>query len=252
MDNNGSAGAPAIALGSQALSHPPPGPCLLPPASWSTPRPGYELAKRVLDVTIALLVLALGAPLWALITLLVRLTSPGPALYCQRRVVGKGGREFTVYKFRTMYHNNDDALHKHAIARFLDGQPLDVVERNGVRVPVYKLTHDPRVTRLGRILRKTGLDEVPQFLNVVRGDMSVVGPRQPIYYEYERYDERQRHRLDVLPGITGLYQVTARSQVTFAEMIEIDLEYVHRRSFWLDLKIIALTPWVMLTGRGAH
>jgi lipopolysaccharide/colanic/teichoic acid biosynthesis glycosyltransferase len=215
-------------------------------------RRGYELVKRVLDVALAVLVLMLGAPLWALIALLVRLTSPGPALYCQRRVVGKGGREFTVYKFRTMYHNNDDTLHKHAIARFLDGQPLSVIEKNGANVPVYKLTDDPRVTRFGRLLRRTGLDEAPQFLNVIRGDMSVVGPRPPLYYEYERYTEQQRHRLDVLPGITGLYQVTARSQATFEKMIEIDLDYIRRRSFWLDLKVMLLTPWVMVTGDGAH
>jgi len=212
----------------------------------------YEFAKRVLDVAIALIALALFAPLWAAIAVIVRLTSPGPALYCQRRVIGKGGREFTVYKFRTMYHNNDDTLHKHAIARFLDGQPLDVVEKNGVRTPVYKLTNDPRVTPFGRILRKTGLDEVPQFLNVLRGDMSVVGPRQPTHYEYERYTERHKRRLEVLPGITGLYQVTARSQVAFEEMIEIDLEYIQRRSLWLDFKIILLTPWAMLTGKGAN
>lgn len=212
----------------------------------------YEVAKRILDVAISLVVLALGAPLWAAIAVLVRLTSPGPALYCQRRVVGTGGREFTVYKFRTMYHNNDDSLHKHAIARFLDGQALDVIEKNGTKVPVYKLANDPRVTSIGRILRKTGLDEVPQFLNVLSGDMSVVGPRPPLYYEYERYSEAQRHRLDVLPGITGLYQVTARSQAPFEEMVDIDLEYIRRRSLWLDLKIIILTPWVMITGKGAH
>jgi lipopolysaccharide/colanic/teichoic acid biosynthesis glycosyltransferase len=220
--------------------------------TWAVPSPGYELAKRILDLIVALSVLVLFSPLWVSIAIVIRLTSSGPALYCQRRVVGRGGREFTVYKFRTMFDKNDDTLHKHAIARFLDGQPLDVVEKDGVQKPVYKLTHDPRVTRFGRILRKTGLDEVPQFINVVRGDMSVVGPRQPLYYEYERYDERQRHRLDVLPGITGLYQVTARSRATFEEMVEIDLDYIRRRSFWLDLKIIVVTPWVMLTGKGAH
>jgi len=108
------------------------------------------------------------------------------------------------------------------------------------------------VTALGRVLRKTGLDEVPQFLNVLRGDMAIVGPRPPLYYEYERYAEGPKRRLDVLPGITGLYQVTARSQVSFAEMVEIDLEYVRRRSLWLDVKIMVLTPWVMITGKGAH
>ena len=212
----------------------------------------YEIAKRVLDVTIALAALILFAPLWAMIAIAVRLTSPGPALYCQRQVVGKGGSEFTVYKFRTMHDNNNDTLHKHAIIRFLDGQPLDVADKNGTQVPVYKLTHDPRVTPLGRILRKTGLDEVPQFINVLRGTMSVVGPRPPLYYEYERYTQQQKRRLDVLPGITGLYQVTARSQVACQEMIEIDLEYIRRRSLWLDLKIMLLTPWMMITGKGAH
>lgn len=215
-------------------------------------QPVYEYAKRVMDVTIALAALGLFAPLWGLVAVLVRLTSPGPTLYCQRRVVGKGGREFTVYKFRTMYHNNDDTLHKHAILRFLDGQPLDVVEEYGEKKLVYKLAHDPRVTPLGQVLRKTGLDEVPQFLNVLHGDMSTVGPRPPLYYEYEGYSTEQRRRLDVLPGITGLYQVTARSQVTFDEMVAIDIEYIRRRSLLLDLKIILKTPWVMITGKGAH
>jgi lipopolysaccharide/colanic/teichoic acid biosynthesis glycosyltransferase len=220
--------------------------------SWATPQPVYEACMRVLNVIIAVGVLGVFAPLWALIAILIRSMTPGPALYCNRRVVGKFGHEFTVYKFRTMYHNSDDTIHKHAIARFLDGQPLGVIETKGVEAPVYKLTNDPRVTRFGRILRKTGLDEVPQFLNVLHGNMAIVGPRPPVYYEYEHYDERQRHRLDVLPGITGLYQVTARSQVTFDEMIEIDLDYIRRRSLLLDLKIMALTPWVMITGKGAH
>ena len=212
----------------------------------------YERVKRVVDVAIALGALVLFAPLWIVIAVAVRLTSSGPSLYCQRHCVGKGGREFSVYKFRTMAHNNDDSLHKHAIARFLDGQPLSMKAIHGVQVPVFKLCDDPRITPFGRILRKTGLDEVPQFLNVLRGDMSVVGPRQPLYYEYERYNDHQKQRLQVLPGITGLYQVTERSQVSCDEMVEIDLEYIRRRSFWLDLKIILLTPWVMLTGRGAH
>ena len=215
-------------------------------------RQAEEVARRIVNVTVALLALVPFAPLWAAIAIAIRLTSPGPAFYCQRRVVGKGGHEFTVYKFRTMYRNNDDTVHKHAIARFIDGQPLSTVEKNSVKVPVYKLTCDGRVTALGRVLRKTGLDEVPQFLNVLRGDMAIVGPRPPLYYEYERYAEGHKRRLDVLPGITGLYQVTARSQVSFVEMVEIDLDYIRRRSLWLDLKIMVLTPWIMITGKGAH
>ena len=212
----------------------------------------YECTKRILDVTVALLVLALFAPLWFLIAALVRLTSPGPALYCQRRVVGKRGREFTVYKYRTMYKDNDETIHKHAILRFLDGQPLDTLEDNGEKIPVYKMVHDPRITPLGRILRKTGLDEVPQFLNVLHGDMSVVGPRPPLYYEYEHYSNRHKRRLEVLPGITGWYQVKGRSEVPFDEMVDLDLEYIQNRSIWLDLKIMMMTPWIMITGKGAH
>jgi lipopolysaccharide/colanic/teichoic acid biosynthesis glycosyltransferase len=212
----------------------------------------YEVVKRIQDISVALIVLILFFPLWVLLAAIVRLTSPGSAFYCQRRVMGKGGREFTAYKFRTMYDNSDVGLHKHAIARFLDGQPLSVVEKNGEQVPVYKLTEDPRVTSFGKILRKTGLDEVPQFINVLRGEMSIVGPRPPLHYEYELYTERQKLRLGVLPGITGLYQVTARSQVTFEEMVAIDMEYIKRRSFWLDLTIMLKTPWVMITGKGAH
>jgi lipopolysaccharide/colanic/teichoic acid biosynthesis glycosyltransferase len=212
----------------------------------------YEINKRVLDLVISLVALVIFAPLWLAIAVLIRLTSLGPVLYCQRRVVGMGEREFTVYKFRTMYHNNDDNLHKHAIVRFLDGQPLDTVIENDVEKPVYKLAHDPRITPFGQLLRKTGLDEVPQFLNVLKGNMSVVGPRPPLYYEYEHYTERDKRRLEVLPGITGWYQVKSRSQVTFEEMVDLDLEYIQNRSLWLDLKIVLLTPWVMITGKGAH
>lgn len=212
----------------------------------------YECAKRMLDVSVALAMLGLFAPLWMVIAMAIRLTSSGPVLYRQRRVVGKGGREFTVYKFRTMHHNNDDGLHREAIARFVNGKPLSFVEENGARKAVYKLVNDPRATSLGKILRKTGLDEVPQFINVLRGEMSIVGPRPPLCYEYEHYTDREKQRLTVLPGITGLYQVTGRSEVAFQQMVDLDLEYIARRSLWMDLWIMAKTPWVMITGQGAH
>ncbi len=212
----------------------------------------YEVSKRTVDVTVALGGLVLLAPLWVLVWLAVRLTSAGPVIYRQRRVVGRGGREFTVFKFRTMVHKSDDSHHKRAIARFLRGEPLGEVERNGTMVPVYKLTDDDRITKVGKILRKTGLDEVPQFVNVLRGEMSIVGPRPPLYYEYERYTAKERKRLAVVPGITGWYQVKGRSQVTFDQMVELDLEYIRRRSLWFDLKIMVLTPWVMATGKGGH
>lgn len=212
----------------------------------------YEFVKRVQDVSMALMALILLAPLWLGIALIIRLTSEGPAIYRQQNVVGRYGRRITIYKFRTMYANRDDKLHKEAIARFVEGKPLDTIEKDGETVPVYKITHDPRVTSVGRFLRKTGLDEIPQLFNVLKGELSMVGPRPPLYYEYEKYTNRHKRRLDVLPGITGLYQVTARSQVTFEGMVEIDLEYVRRRSYWLDLKIILMTPYVLITGKGAY
>ena len=212
----------------------------------------YERAKRVLDVAVAATALVLFLPLWGLIALLIVLTSPGPAIYRQAHVVGRGGREFTVFKFRTMYVGADDARHRRAVARFVRGRgPLAVVGGRAARQRVYKLVNDPRITPVGRVLRRTGLDEVPQFINVLRGEMSVVGPRAPLQYEYQLYGPQEKERLRVLPGITGWYQVRARSCVPFQEMVRLDLEYIQKRSLGLDLKIMLLTPWVMLTGKGA-
>ena len=126
------------------------------------------------------------------------------------------------------------------------------IQKDGVKTPVYKFIDDPRITPFGRLLRKTGLDEAGQFINVLKGEMSLVGPRPPFSYEYEIYSEYEKRRVGVLPGITGLYQVTARSQVPFNRMLEIDLDYIQRRSLWLDLKILILTPWVMILAKGAH
>ena len=211
-----------------------------------------DLLKRSLDLTIATTVLVLFAPIWMVIALLVPLTSPGPALFCLRGQVGKDGRRFTMYKFRTMEQNSDAGIHKEAFGRFAQGQALSVMNRNGVSVPVYKMVDDPRVTPFGRFLRKTGLDEIPQLLNVMRGEMSIVGPRPSQDYEYPYYNEQQRRRFTVLPGITGLHQVTARGEVAFDEMVRLDLQYVDTRSVWLDLGIMAKTAWVVLRGRGAY
>lgn len=208
----------------------------------------YPLVKRVLDFIVALAVLILFAPIWLIVGTLIRLTSPGPVIFEQKRVVGRWGKEFTVFKFRTMYDQNDDSLHKEAIARFVAGQSLAI--ENGRAL--FKLTSDPRITPFGRLLRKTGIDEVPQFVNVLRGEMSVVGPRPPLNYEYAHYSERHKRRLTVLPGITGLYQVSARSRVTFEEMVDLDLRYVATCSLVRDISIMARTPFAMLTGRGAH
>ena len=212
----------------------------------------YETVKRIQDFTMALMALILLSPLWLLFAIIIKLTSAGPAIYKQTEALGRYGRRITMYKFRTMYTDMDNAHHKEAIARFVEGKHLDTVEKDGKKLRVYKITRDPRVTPVGRILRKSGLDEIPQLVNVLKGELSIVGPRPPLVYEYELYTAEHSRRLEVLPGITGLYQVTARSQVPFEKMVEIDMDYIRRRSYWLDLKIILKTPWVLITGMGAY
>lgn len=215
-------------------------------------KPVYDAIKRVQDVTMSAVALTVLGPIWLLIALVIRVTSPGPVIYRQKNVIGRYGKPMTVYKFRTMYSNSDDSIHRRTIARFVQGEEIDTIEKDGQKVPVYKMTRDPRVTPVGAVLRKSGLDEIPQLVNVLKGEMSIVGPRAPLAYEYEHYTERHKRRLEVMPGITGLYQVTARSAVPFERMIEIDLEYVANRSYWLDLKIMLATPWVLITGKGAY
>ena len=212
----------------------------------------YEAVKRIQDFTMALMALVFLSPLWLFFALVVKLTSPGPAIYKQKEALGRYGRRITMYKFRTMYADMDNAHHKEAIAKFVQGEHLDTIQKDGQKLRVYKITHDPRVTPVGRFLRKSGLDEIPQLVNVLRGELSIVGPRPPLLYEYELYSKEHSRRLEVLPGITGLYQVTARSQVPFEKMVEIDMDYIRRRSYWLDLKIILMTPWVLITGMGAY
>lgn len=207
---------------------------------------GYEATKKVLDLVIATALLGLGSPVWLAIAAATRLTSPGPALF-KRPVAGKDGRIFTYYKFRTM-RVGDDSHHREWLRRFvLEDLPYE--ETHGR--PVYKAIDDPRVTRVGRFLRRFSLDEVPQLINVLRGEMSVVGPRPPILAEYELYDDKAKLRLAVKPGLTGLYQVTARSQVPFTRMWALDCEYIRRRSLALDLAIMLRTARAMLLGSGA-
>lgn len=222
------------------------------PMNYSINKPGYEMVKRVQDFFMALVAIVLLMPVWLIIALIIRLTSEGPVIYKQTQAIGRYGKPFTMYKFRTMYSDRGDLIHREAVARFMQGEALGSKVSNGKKVPVYKLTNDPRVTPIGSLLRKTGLDEAPQFINVLKGDISLVGPRPALKYEFDSFTDRQKERFLVLPGITGLYQVTARSQVPFDEAIEIDLDYVRRRSFWLDLKIMIKTPWVLITGMGAY
>jgi lipopolysaccharide/colanic/teichoic acid biosynthesis glycosyltransferase len=216
--------------------------------AWPPPaHSGYDLLKRATDLVVAAVTLTVLSPVWLLIGVAIRLSSPGPALY-RAPVVGKEGQVFTYYKFRTMVAG-DDSHHRRWLEEFVRSDLPSFVDAEGR--PVYKALNDPRVTPLGRLLRRLSVDEVPQMINVLRGEMSLVGPRPPLPAEFAHYDPGARQRLAVKPGITGLYQVTARSRVPFSGMLRIDLDYIRRRSAWLDLWIMARTAWAMVRGRGA-
>ncbi len=196
------------------------------------------VVKRAFDIAVSAVALVVGAPLFAILSLAIRLDSPGPVLFRQRRV-GRNGRAFTLYKFRSMYADAEARL-------------VDLAPRNEVDGPVFKMRDDPRVTRVGRFLRKTSLDELPQFWNVMRGEMSVVGPRPPLPGEVKRYERWQRRRLSVKPGITCTWQVSGRSHLDFAQWMELDLHYIDTWSLWGDLTIFLRTIPAVLWGRGAH
>jgi lipopolysaccharide/colanic/teichoic acid biosynthesis glycosyltransferase len=199
-----------------------------------------------MDICGSLLAITVFLPAFAIIALLVKLTSKGPVLFCQKRV-GQYGKEFCFYKFRTMYVDNDSQIHQEYVAKLIAGGG-DLGQVKGV----YKMVDDPRITAVGRFLRKTSLDELPQFVNVLMDDMSLVGPRPPLPYEYERYRTWHKRRvLELKPGLTGLWQVEGRSRTTFDEMVRMDLRYANIRSIWVDLKILMQTPAAMLSGRGA-
>ena len=207
--------------------------------------------KRAADIVGALAGLILLSPLLPVIAMLIKFSSKGPVLYKQRRL-GRFGKEFDFFKFRTMYVHTDHRIHEEYVRKFIDNHK-GIAGEAGALQPVYKLTHDPRITPVGRFLRKSSLDEVPQFMNVLRGEMSLVGPRPPIPYEVVAYQPWHRRRLlEVKPGITGLWQVCGRSSTTFDEMVRLDLRYLREQSFWLDLKIILKTPRAILSGRGAY
>lgn len=210
---------------------------------------GFAL-KRIVDLSFSVIALVITAPFLLAIALCIKLDSVGPVLFKQTRV-GKGGREFTCYKFRTMAHNADPEIHRRYVQSLIRNQPQDgkLVGRKSEQV--FKLQKDPRITRVGGFLRRTSLDELPQFFNVVKGEMSVVGPRPPLPYEVQEYQDWHLSRLAVLPGITGLWQVRGRSRVSFDEMVRMDIEYIARQSLWLDLKILLLTIPAVFAGRGA-
>ena len=205
--------------------------------------------KRVIDITGSVVLLLLISPLLAAISIIIKLTSDGPVLFRQERI-GQFGKRFKCLKFRTMYLNNDAKLHKDFIQQYING---NVAQQSDSGKPtVFKITNDPRVKPIGRFLRKSSLDEVPQFLNVLAGTMSLVGPRPPVPYEFEIYDVWHRRRvLEVKPGVTGLWQVSGRSRLTFDDMVRLDLHIARRGSLWLDIKILLATPLAVICGVGA-
>jgi lipopolysaccharide/colanic/teichoic acid biosynthesis glycosyltransferase len=202
--------------------------------------------RRVVDVVLAALLLTVTAPLLAVTALAIRLDSPGPALFRQRRV-GHRMRAFTLVKFRTMTQGADERLHREYVRALISGDGDDVPVGGA---NLYKLAFDDRVTALGRLLRRFSIDELPQLWNVLRGDMSLVGPRPVIQYEVEQYPPWYCERFVVKPGLTGLWQVSGRNEKTYDEMVRLDIEYVRRRRLWLDLRILVKTVWVVVRARG--
>ena len=197
-----------------------------------------RFGKRLLDIVGASIALILHAPLLLLAVIAIKLESPGPVLYRSKRI-GRGGRPFTFLKLRSMVDGADRGRHHIAHLNECDG-------------PIFKISNDPRVTRVGRLLRVTSIDEIPQFINVLRGEMSLVGPRPPLPNEVAQYEPWQLHRLDVLPGLTCLWQISGRSRIGFNEWMRLDLEYIKYRSFGLDVKILLRTIPAVLSRDGAY
>jgi lipopolysaccharide/colanic/teichoic acid biosynthesis glycosyltransferase len=205
---------------------------------------GYIRAKRVLDVVFTLLFSLPILLVSAVIAVLILLDSEGPIIFRQKRI-GRDGEEFEMLKFRSMYINSDDTHHRTAIQQYMNGEAL-----NDDADFCYKSQVDSRITRIGKFIRATSLDELPQFWNVLRGDMSLVGPRPPIPYEVELYSLHDKLRLAGCPGLTGSWQIYGRSRVPFEEMIEMDIAYLQQQSIWEDIKIILLTVPVVIQKRG--
>ena len=198
----------------------------------------YLLAKRIMDLFLVLVTMPLWLPLNGIIALIIRITSPGePALFKQLRT-GKGGRRFYMYKFRTMVPNAEELKPQYA-------------HLNELQWPDFKITNDPRITPVGKFLRKTSLDEIPQFFNILKGEMSLVGPR-PTSFGPETYELWQTSRLDVMPGLTGLWQIMGRAQLEFDDRLRLDIAYIERASLWLDINILLRTVLAVFESRGAH
>lgn len=199
--------------------------------------PAYLFLKRAMDITLCLMAMPLILPLLALVAAMIYLDSPGAIMFRQLRT-GKGGRRFRMYKFRTMVPNAEELKKTYA-------------HLNELTWPDFKITDDPRVTRVGKFLRKTSLDEIPQILNVLKGDMSLVGPR-PTSFSPETYRLWHTERLEVLPGLTGLWQVSGRSNLDFDQRLKLDIAYIERQSLWLDVQVILRTVGEVFIGEGAY
>jgi len=206
----------------------------------------YLRSKRTLDIALTLLLLPGFCIVLVIIAVLIRMDSPGPIFFRQKRI-GQNGVEFDFLKFRSMYVHTNDASHQEAVQQFIQGKQLNTDEQTANR---YKLGTDRRITRVGKFIRKTSLDELPQFFNVLQGEMSLVGPRPPLPYEVSLYSPHDQLRLAGKPGLTGIWQVYGRSRVPFADMVEMDITYLREQSLLLDLKLIILTVPVMILGRG--
>ena len=221
----------------------------------------YLACKRLFDISVVAVALLVLAPVMLVIALLVVLDTPGPAIFRQQRMTrrrragepfAEGQVEpFTFCKFRSMHQNTDPQVHRDLVRKLLDERQQGTATPDVPQSAAPSLASDARITRVGRSLRKTSLDELPQLWNVLIGDMSLVGPRPATLYEWEMYSPRQRQRLSVTPGITGLWQVAGRSKIDYQEMIELDLYYTRHRSFWLDLKILVQTPLTVFGRKSA-
>ena len=206
--------------------------------------------KRCIDIIGAIVGLLLFSPLMLVTAIAIKADSPGPIIFKQLRI-GRKGNRFSFYKFRSMYFNGDDHLHREYVTNLIKGD-LKEINQGDEEAPLYKIKSDPRVTPVGKIIRKTSIDELPQFFNVLKGEMSLVGPRPPLPYEVEKYETWHLRRiLEVKPGITGLWQVDGRSTTSFDDMVRLDVRYARNWSLWLDAKILLKTVRAVIHSKGA-
>jgi lipopolysaccharide/colanic/teichoic acid biosynthesis glycosyltransferase len=211
------------------------------------PARGYQIVKRLFDLTVSLVCLPFALIFMLICAVAIALDSRGPVFFVQSRV-GQGGRLFRIYKFRTMHHNSDTGSHRTFMQAYIKGQ----INNLPTEKKVFKPFNERQVTRVGRILRVTSLDELPQLFNVIKGEMSLVGPRPNVPWEVEAYRDWHRRRLEALPGITGLAQISGRSGITFDEIVRHDIDYIENRSLKLDIQILWWTVTSVLAGKGAH